>query len=99
MNNQNKSRGSLDPNQQPPSVSRPVVARPLHSPLFSSPTRRRFSAADPLAVDIKAATLAAGKQRQQEVKAAILELRLALARQEEELLRVDAEVAAAESQL
>jgi hypothetical protein len=67
--------------------------------VYSSPTRRRFSAADPLVVDIKAATLAANKQRQQDIVAAILELRSALARQEEELLRVDAEVAAAESQL
>jgi serine/threonine protein kinase len=91
----------LDPNEQSStaSASRPVVARPLHSPLYSSPTRRRFSAADPLVVDIKAASLAANKQRQQEIAAAILELRLALARREEELLRVDEEVAAAESQL
>ena len=84
-----------------PAPSSPATSggRPLQSPSFSSPTRRKTkcSTSGALALDTDAATVSAIKQRRDEIAEAILELRLALAAREQELLYVEAEMAASES--
>jgi serine/threonine protein kinase len=79
-----------------PVESPSASARPLSSPSFSSPTRRRFTAADPLTVDTKAAIVLASKQRRNEILKEIFELRQLLAQREQELLLAEAEVSSAE---
>jgi serine/threonine protein kinase len=73
-------------------------SRPLPSPSFSSPTRRRFTSGDPLTIDTQTAREMACKQRRNEIVEAILALRKALAQREEELLLADAEISATESE-
>jgi hypothetical protein len=73
-------------------------SRPLPSPSFSSPTRRRFTSGDPLTIDTQTARAMACKQRRNEIVEAILELRKALAQREEELLLADADISASESE-
>jgi hypothetical protein len=80
--------------------SSPLPARPLQAPSFSTAIRRRFDPAefDPLSLDARGAAVAAAKQRRHEILELISELRQALADRQVELLRTEAEIAAAETE-
>ena len=80
-----------------PSASPAAIGRPLQSPSFSSPNRRRCSASGPLPLDTKSANISSIKQRRDEMAEVVLEMRKALAQREQELLLCEAELAATES--
>jgi serine/threonine protein kinase len=77
----------------------PLPARPLLSPSFSSPVRRRFNATCSVTADANGAKSESARQRRQEILDAISELRQALANHEHALALAEEEIAAAEAEL
>jgi serine/threonine-protein kinase len=86
-------------NDVPVLEASPLPARPLQSPSYSSPIRRRFAPVSALVVDTTASAVASARQRRCEILQAISELKQVLATREQELLRAEAEIAAAEAEL